>query len=170
MDDTHQEWEKSTWRIHPAINAPGLEPEVVQFALLESDPMKDFRTILTQDRERYRNAIKNVQDPRQRLQLKAAQMAGTWDRLFKAITGDQVYLLVPSTNKKIGSMAKTHVISSNSPAGTKWLATKIAFRNETPTCWSIRVETAIGKSVKIDLLNENAIDIAKLFDEIMGAL
>ncbi len=170
MHDKIDAWKDTTWQIHPTLDASELDPEVVQFAILESNPIEEYRTTLARGRDKFRDAIENEKDPAQREQLKQAQMTSMWDLLFKATTGDHVYLLVPFRNERDESRGRAFVISSNEPAGRKWLTTKVAYRDGVPTCWCIPVETEIGKSVKVELRKENAIDITKLYDEIVGTI
>ena len=61
------------------------------------------------------------------------------------------------------------LISSNDRAGLKWFATKIVYRDNAPTCWSIPIETEIGKSVQIELRNVNVLNITQLYEEIIRA-
>jgi len=167
MNDKIQNWKDTTWQIRPALHMPELDPEAVQFAVLESDPIEDYRKVLLQRRDRFRRELSEEKDSRQRELLKMAQMTGTWDRLFKSITGDQVYLLVPSRSERNQSLTRATLISSNGPEERRWLTTKIAYRNGTPTCWCIPLDTAIGKSVQVELRNENVLDPQKLYDELI---
>ncbi|MGA9120229.1 MAG: hypothetical protein WB699_12775 [Bacteroidota bacterium] len=61
------------------------------------------------------------------------------------------------------------LISSNARAGLKWFATTIVYLDNAPTSWSIPIETEIGKSVQIELRNENVLNITQLYEEIIKA-
>ncbi len=41
MENQISEWKASTWRIRPTLDMPDLEPEAVQFAVLEKDPIDE---------------------------------------------------------------------------------------------------------------------------------
>ena len=168
-DDRIQNWKETSWQIHPILNMPELDPEAVQFALLPSDPLEHYRKILTGNAARIRREVEDEKDSMQREVVKRVRMTDTWDRLFKVTTGDQVHLLVAARSGKNEIITRTVVLSSNDPAGRKWLTTKIAYRDNKPICWCIPVDTAIGTSVGVELRHENAIDITKLYDEIVGA-
>lgn len=167
MNDKIQNWKNTTWQIRPELHMPELDPEVVQFAVLESDPIEHYRKVLVHSRDRFRTELSEEKDSGQRELLKRAQMTGTWDRLFKSITGDQVYLLGPPRTERNQSLARATLISSNGPEGRRWVTTKIAYRNGTPTCWCVPVNTEIGKSVQVELRNENVLDPQKLYDELI---
>lgn len=87
MNDRIQAWKDSTWQIHPTLRMPTLDPEAVQVAVLDSNPIEDYRKSLKQNRERFRREIGEEKDSTQRELLKRAQITGTWDRLFNGVTG-----------------------------------------------------------------------------------
>lgn len=168
MNDRIKNWKDITWQIRPTINMPQLDPEAVQFAVLDSDPIEDYRKSLMRNGDGFRKEVGDEKDSKRREQLKRTQMTTTWDLLFKATTGDLVYLLVPSRSKRNDSLARAFLISSNDQPGRKWLTTKIAYRDGSPICWSIPVDTIIGKSVDVELKTDNLLDLQKLYDEVIG--
>ncbi len=165
MNQDIQDWKNSTWQIRPILSMPDLDPEAAQLAVLDSDPIDSYRKALVQNRERFRQEIEAEDDPSKRSLLKTAQMTSAWDRLFKATTGDQVYLLVPSRSRTNESLTRTFLISSNNPAGRRWLATKVVYHGNSPACWCVQVETVIGKEVQVELRGDNAIDLQRLYDQ-----
>ena len=167
MDARIQEWKETTWQIRPSLNAPDLDPEAVQFAVLEFDPVDAFRKSLAEDVDKFRNELEEEPDATRRALQRKSHMTLTWDRLFNAVTGDQVHLLVPGTSKRYESIVRSFVVSSNSSPGRKWVVTKVVYREDEPLCWCIPVETAIGKSVDVELRRDNAFDFKKLFDEVI---
>jgi len=167
MDAKIQDWKESTWQIRPSLNMPDLDPEAVQFAVLDFDPIDAYRKALAQDIERIRREIGEGTNALQRGLRKRVQMTGAWDRLFNAVTGDQVHLLVPGTSKKYESIVRSFVVSSNSSPGRKWVATKVVYKEDEPLCWCILVEAVIGTSVDVELRVENILDMKTLFEEIV---
>ena len=167
MSDKIRKWKETTWQILPRINMPSLDPQAVQFALFDSDPIDQYRKALLANRDRLRREIAAEPDSMQREILRKAQMITTWDGLFRTITGDEVYLLVPSLSKTNESLSRALVVSSNSPAGRKWLTTKIAHCDDAPTCWCLPINTEIGKSVEIELQKENVFEIGKLYHDLV---
>ncbi len=170
MNRTIQDWKNRTWQIRPILSVSDLDPEAAQLALLDSDPIDGYRKALVQNRERFQREIETEDDPSKRSLLKRAQMTSAWDRLFQATAGDQIYLLVPSRTRIDESLTRTFLISSNDPAGRKWLATKVVFRGNRPTCWCVQVQTAIGKEVQVELRSDNALDLQQLYDQVVTAL
>ena len=168
MNDSIQNWKDSTWQIRPSLNVPELDPEVVQLAILDSDPVEDYRTSVMRNETRFHKEVMVEKDPRRQESQRRAHMTGMWDLLFRRTTGDQVYLLAPSQSKRNSSLARAFLISSNAAPGRKWLATKVAYRGDAPLCWSIPVDTVIGKSLEVELCNENALDLSKLYDDVVG--
>ncbi len=169
MNNSIENWRSLTWHIRPALNMPDLDPDAVQFAVLDSDPIQSFRKSLVQNRETFRKTLEAEPDPNRRNLLKTSQVTTTWDQLFKATTGDQIYLLTPSQSKRNQSLARTLLISSNAPAGRKWVTTKVAYRDQQPICWCIEVDTAIGREIQVELRSENSVHLKQLYDQFMTA-
>lgn len=166
MIDKAQEWKNTTWQICPVLDVPGLEPEAVQFAVLGSDPIEDYRKSLMQVRDRFQKEVDEEKDSTLRERLKKVQMSSRWDFLFKVVTGDQVYLLGASRRPTKKSVTqRTCVISSNELGGRKWLTTKVVYHEDAPICWCIPVETAIGTSAEVHLRHENAFNMQKVYGE-----
>lgn len=167
MDARIQHWKESTWQIRPSLNMPDLDPEAVQFAVLDFDPVDAYRNALTEDVEKIRKEIEEEKNASQRDLQQRIHMTGAWDRLFNAVTGDQVHLLVPKTSKKYESIVRSFVVSSNSSPGRKWVATKVVYKEDEPLCWCVPVEAVIGASVDVELQVENLLDIKSLFEGIV---
>ena len=169
MNDKIQNWKNTTWQIQPELDVPELDLEAVQFAVRESNPVEEYKKVLAQSRIRLQNELSEEKDSEQRDLLKTARMIGPWDRLFKSVTGDEVYLLVPRRSGKNQSRTRVILISSNGPEGRRWLTTKVAYREGKPICWCIPVDTVIGKEVHVELRGENSLNLQMIFDEFIGA-
>jgi len=168
MHERTQAWKAATWQVHPRLNMPELNSKAVQFAILDSDPVEQFKKKLLLNRERFRQEIDDEKDPSRREMLKRAQMTATWDGLFRAIYGDQVFLLTPDNSKSKELMATRTMVSSNSPAGLKWLTTKVAYVQNMPACWCIPQDVSIGKSAEVELGKTNMFSIERVYHELMG--
>lgn len=166
MQDRPQRWKDSTWQIHPRLNMPELKPEAVLCAVLDSDPVEQFKKQLHQNRERFRKEIEAEMEPLRRELLKKAQITATWDGLFRAVHGDQVFLLTPESTPK-ESLTKATLVSSNSPAGRKWFTTKISYQDNAPTCWCIPNEVSVGKVTEVELQNQNRFNIQHLYHQLI---
>lgn len=165
MQERTQAWKDATWQIQPRLNMPELNSKAVQFAVLDSDPVEQFKKKLLLNRERFRQEIEGEKDPLRREMLKRAQMTATWDGLFRAVHGDQVYLLTPATSKEL--MARATLVSSNSPAGRKWFTTKVEYRENTLTCWCIPTDVSVGKSAEVELAKNNMFNIQRVYHELI---
>ena len=84
-------------------------------------------------------------------------MTVTWDLGFRQVTGDKVYLLTSAPGI-------THVVSSNGPAGKKWIVSKIVYLKGAPACWCIPVVVETGKEVHVTLDEKNMFDLTAAFD------
>jgi len=165
MQDIPQRWKDSTWQIHPRLNMPESNFNAVQFAVLDSDPVEQFKKKLLHNRERFRKEIDAEREPSSREMIKRAQMTATWDGLFRAVHGDQVYLLTPAKSKEL--MAKATLVSSNSPAGRKWFTTKVEYRENSLKCWCIPTDLTVGKSAEIELAKDNMFNIQHVYHEMI---
>jgi len=168
MNDAMNTWRESTWRIITSLDVPDLDPETVQFAILDADPVERYRDSLTRNRETLRQSLADESDLDKRELMRQGQMTVTWDRLFSDVTGDRLYLLVPSRVKGSPLMMRGVFLSSNDTAGRKWLATKVAYRHQTPVCWCVPVETAIGREERVEVRSENTLDLKGLYDHFMA--
>lgn len=167
MDDQIRRWKDSTWQISPALNARELDPAAVQFAVLESDPIEDYRKLLIKSGVQFRKEIEEERDVSKRELHKRVQMSVTWDGLFRAARGDQVYLLAPSKSKANESRVRKTIVSSSSPQGRRWLTTKVTNLGDRPVCWCIPVDATIGKSIEVELRKENLFDLQKEYHELV---
>jgi hypothetical protein len=103
----------------------------------------------------------NAAPAQQQDQGRNAQISVVWDLAFRKITGDEVYLL---TSAPRGS----RTLSANSPAGKKWIATKLVMINRRPCCWCLPVQTRGGKEIPVVLNEENVLDLTGVYDHIVN--
>lgn len=167
MQERMQEWKEGTWRIHPQLNMRELNSRAVQFAVLDSDPVEQFKKSLLQNRERFRKELEAERDTSRRELTKRAHMTATWDGLFRAITGDHVYLLAPDNSASKELMATVTLISSNTPAGRKWFTTKVGHIKNSPVCWCIPQDVSVGKSTQVTLEKNNMLNLQAIYRELI---
>ena len=96
-------------------------------------------------------------------QVRYVQMKVDWDNCFKNVTGENVALL---TNRP-GASSSGIVISSNEPAGKKWVVTKCVDIDQRPYCWCIPVDVKIGKQADVKLDKSNTFDLQTPYDTAM---
>jgi hypothetical protein len=169
MNTDIEQWKSTTWQIRPSLDVPDLDPEAVQIAVLDADPIERYRQAIAWDREKYRTALGAETDAAKRDMVKTVQMAGTWDLLFREVTGDQLHLLVPSHVRGNDGRVRMQIISSSGPGGRKWVATKVVYRGGKPVCWCVAVETVMGKESSVELKGGNTLDLQGMYERFMAS-
>ncbi len=148
------------WRLELSLDMPNPTPGALQLAVFNEDPLLEFVQRLERNRGT-RAAFVNAAPAQQQDQVRNAQISVVWDLAFRKITGDEVYLLTPAPQ---GSLT----LSANSPAGKKWIATKVVMINQRPICWCLPVQTKAGKEIPVVLNGENILDLTGIYNEIVN--
>ncbi|MCL5280325.1 MAG: hypothetical protein M1376_10510 [Planctomycetes bacterium] len=148
------------WRLELSLDMPNLTPGALQLAVFNEDPLAEFVQRLERNRGT-RAALVNAAPAQQRDRVRDTQISVVWNLTFRKITGDEVYLLtlVPQ-----GSLQ----LSANTPAGKKWIATKVVMINQRPCCWCLPVQTKRGKEIPLVLNGENVLDLTGVYDSIVN--
>lgn len=167
MDAKIRKWNETSWQLHPTLHMKELYPEAVQYAVFNSNPIVDFRKVLQENNERFRTEVLGDKDPKRRELVKKTQMISTWDLLFRNIQRDRVHILAASHGDGKRSPVRTTLLSSNSLAERKWLATKIGYLSNAPLCWCVQLDLTIGKTVPIILDKGNCFDLQQHYHEIV---
>lgn len=139
---------------------PDLIPPAVQWTVLDEDPVPGFKERVEKMATFYRKRLRDANDPERAKIIRQSQMEVSWDLGFESVTGDKVYLLTSAPNV-------SHSLSSNAPAGKKWIVTKTVNVKGEPVCWCLPVATEIGKMIEVTLAEDNTFDLAGTFDEVM---
>jgi hypothetical protein len=155
-------WQRENWQIGIDLDMPSLEPQAVQFAILDEDPVPAFTARVKQMRGHSHRQLAKADNEARREQLRAIQMTVGWDVGFKNVTGDNLHLLA----KRPGGYSKTGM-SSNRPGGKKWIVTKIVQVDRKPVCWCIPVEVTQGKTIDVTFDNGNTFDLRTVYDNAM---
>ena len=150
----HAAWPSDAWRLRLRLSVPSLDPPAVQYGVFSEDPHRRFSSDLRRVEQVYQQKLAEADDPEKRQALRRIQLAGVWNHLFRALTADQVYLLVPTCTDT--------ALMSNAPAGAKWLVTKPVQINARPFCWSVPFEAIPGEEVEITLAENNLLDLDAL--------
>ena len=151
-------WQATTWQIEFHLNMPGLEPEAVQYAVLDKDPVPAYISQVKMLRQAYQQQIDQVDAKPWKDTMRLAQMRTSWDSGFKDITGANLNLLTK----------KGTVLSSEGPAGKKWIVTRTVDVEGRPVCWCIPVEVKIGEKIDISFDKSNTFDLQTPYDKAMG--
>ena len=113
-----------TWQITIGLDAPSLVPQAVQYAIFDKDPVAAFTAQVKRMQSFSRQQLEKADNEARREHLRDINMSVSWDIGFKEITGNNLWLL---TRRPDAGFSPTG-LSSNAPAGKKWIATKFKFR------------------------------------------
>jgi len=158
VDEDMERYERETWRMSLSLDSPNLKPPAVQFAVFDRDPVPGFEAAVKKYRTYHHDQIEGAENKAKKPVARSSFMRITWDRGFRQITGDQLYLLEPDG---------FHGVSSNGPGGTKWIATKVATVGGKPACWCIPVQVKTGKQIQVTFTENNMLDLESVFGNAM---
>jgi hypothetical protein len=148
-------WPKDSWRLRVRFSVSSLRlRHAIQYGIFCEDPLERFPPDLSRVANVYQAKLSEVNDPEKKKALRRIQLAAAWNNLFRALRGDQVYLLIPDCSDI--------ALMSNAPAGKKWLVTKPVQVNGRSVCWSVPFEAVTGEEVEINLTEANLLDLASL--------
>lgn len=154
QENEQRAWPRDVWRLRLRLSMPSLEPPAVQYGVFSEDPRKTFSSDLKRVEPVYQQKLTETEDPGQRSALRRIQLGAVWSHLFRALRGDQVYLLV--------SPCSDTALVSNDPAGPKWLVTKPVQIGGRPCCWSVPFGAAPGQEIEITLAEDSLLDLEAL--------
>lgn len=158
-------WKAKTWRIGFQLNTPDTGPQAVQYTILDHDPAPGYLAEVKRMQEFYRQQLEKADTEAWREQHRRAQMQVSWNAGFQDVSGDRLWLLVRHPDG--GSRSYSNVMSSNGPAGKKWVVTKAASAEGRVVCWCIPVEVKTGEDVQVTFNQGNTFDLLAGYDEAM---
>ncbi len=141
------------WVLRLKLDMPELDPNVVQYALFDHDPIPNFRVRVKNYSKFYYHMIERLETEDEKRNLYQAGLKYRWDEGFEDISGDKVYLL------------KGEASTSSNVPGRRWVVTKITILDGIPICWCIPVELTIGDEVIVNLDKNNIFNLLEVFDE-----
>jgi len=139
------------WFMNIALDYPKLVPPVVQYAVMDKDPVPGFRALANLFRQRFQEQLTEVTSAEHQAQRRSAQVTGLWNYGFRDVSGDQVGLLASDAPRQV---------CSNSPGGKRWLVTKGVEVEGRVVCWCLPVEVWAGKTIEVTLTNKNTFGLA----------
>jgi hypothetical protein len=157
MDDQTKEqggWPRHAWRLRLRLSVPSLDEPALQYSVFSEDPRKGFSSDLKRVAQVCQQKLAETEDPGKRQAIRRIQRASVWSHLFRALRGDEVYLLVPPCSGI--------ALMSSAPAGAKWLVTKPVQIGGRPCCWSVPFQAVPGEEVEITLAEDNLLDLEAL--------
>ncbi len=146
------------WAISFALDMPSLEPQAVQYTVLDKDPAPGFTAQIKKMEKFNRQQLQKADTKQWKDLVRSAQMEVDWNAGFRDVTGENLWLLT-----KPGNIT----LSSNAPAGKKWVVTKAVRIKGQPVCWSIPVEVKKGKHISVTLNKGNTFDLQTPYDDVM---
>jgi hypothetical protein len=132
------------------LQASDLLPSAVQWAFYDKDPVPAFKAQI-----RRINQLRGAEIEAAKEDKNKGWMWAQWDRGFKEISGDRLYLLTSDN---------PHPFESNAPDGKKWIVTKVRLTKGKPVCWCIPVEVKYGEEIKVTLTEKNVLDLGAAAD------
>jgi hypothetical protein len=179
VSDPFADFRRSTWQLHPRLDLAVTPKPALQYAILESNPLPGFRQRLVGPT--IADVLASLPDVAEsdRRPMMTGLLTGVWDRVFHDVPGDQVYLLddhrVVHSEEPAGEngvnvhmSATFSAVSSNGPAGQKWVVTKAVQHKDTVLAWAVLTTTTQGQMVTVTLNIDNAIDLHREWAERSG--
>jgi len=153
-----EEIRKKSSSIVVTLDVPDMDPQVVQFAYLDFDPIPAVRERAKSYVTVYNDAIKRRNTEEARELFRKIYTGFMWDDAFKEISGDEVHILT-----KYGAG-----FSSNVADKKLWVVTKVKEINDEPICWCIPVMPEIGKEITVTLSKATAYDVNRVFSDALS--
>jgi len=148
------------WVLQISLDSPDLVPPAVQWALLDHDPVPEYKNRIAKSRAFNAKRLSEAKsESRMRIE-RGAQMSVAWDRSFRSVTGDQVHLLTSAPGV-------TQALSSDEGEGPRWIVTKTVSIHGEPVCWCIPIETQLGANLDIKLKEKNRFDLLGVYESAM---
>ena len=107
--------------------------------------------------------LKNSEDERHMRSTRSAQISADWDRAFRRVIGDKVYMLT-------GEPLHSQGYSDDGGDGEKWIVTKTVSVRGTPVCWCLHVEVHQGENPQLKLTEKNRFDLLSAYESVMTNL
>ena len=103
----------SRWLLLLELDAPDLDPPVVQYAIFDEDPLPGFKARVARQREFHERQLAQHKGDAMRVQsIRSAGMTVNWDFAFEDVTGKDVHLLIAAPDR-------SHSITPNAADGKK---------------------------------------------------
>ena len=165
VKEKYEQAMRQSWQLSIALDMPELEPQVVQYAVLDEDPVPAFTKQISVVQLSYRRDLTKADSEERKEQVRNSQMLVSWDFGFRKITADKLRVLTEHSSSEFGAPA----VASGSRAGKKWIVTKTVYIEGKPVCWCIPVDLTIGNKTEITLNANNVFDLRAAYDKAMGA-
>ena len=145
-DDARRELPQGTWCLRVKLEPQAADEPALQFAVFSEDPRARFKTNLQTLEDLEKAEPRDIGTGRGRL-------LACWNRVFRTITGDRVYMLSTETE---------NTLTTNERGGHKWVATKSVRSGTAECCWCIPFDAVAGQVVQVSLGSQNRTDLTAL--------
>src|SRR5271166_569446 len=88
-------WPESAWRLRLCLEVASSRLPALQYGIFSEEPMASFRAILNRMEKPWLAQLNEIADDERRETVRQMQRGWAWTHLFRSVTGDQVYLLIP---------------------------------------------------------------------------
>ena len=153
--------DQKPWTIGLSLDSPDLPVPAVQWAIFNEDPVPEFKDRIRRYRGGYEKQIKGSKNERRMREIRSARITVDWDRGFRKVSGDKVYMLT-------GEPLHSQGYSDDGGDGEKWIVTKTVSVRGTPVCWCLHVEVHQGENPQLKLTEKNRVDLLGVYESVMN--
>lgn len=148
------------------LDMPALDPQAVQFAILDDDPLPNFQAQIRKTREFVLMHLSTV-TPEEDMELfRNSQAQEKWNSIFRTVQADRLLLLTRRPGPHPGIFFVPWGLSPTLPVKTKWLVTKVNIQGK-PVCWYLPLTVETDERIHVVLNAENAFDLRAAYDQVM---
>lgn len=144
------------WSLSVSLDVPELKPQALQYAVVDFDPIAQFKIKLRSRANFLWNMISKSATEEEKKKHIKFDINYYWGAIFEKIDGSHLYMMGNKTS-----------FSSYEQKPRKWFITKTTQLNENPICWCILLNPVIGNDTSITLTKENLCDLTDAFNEVM---
>ena len=146
-DVGRRELPEGTWWLRLTLEPQAVDAPALQWAVFSEDPRRRFRADLRtlEDHLKKAEATDVERGP--------AWLLAGWNRLFRVIPGDRVYIL---------TSASENALTTNEHGGHKWVATKAVRSGTAQYCWCIPFDATVGQIIEVTLGTQNRATLTDL--------
>ena len=146
---------KYYWSVNLTFSLPELNPEAIQWAVVDFDPTEKF--IKDFNHDYLEKVLKNAKSENERNQQIKVSIEVGWNFLFRGVEGNNVFLL---TNKG----TQFSQVSDINQATKKWLITKPFNIEGKSYCFAVPLNAENGAKLQCKLDKNNKISLLDIYN------
>lgn len=149
-----------SWELNITIELPELNPEAIQIAILDFNPLAHFEKNF--DLQQFNKRVDAIADKKEKEITMKSIISWNWDNLFRAITGNDMALLT-----KQGIVLSRVVTGDCAPNKMSvWLASKVFMIDGMPYCYALSYNLENGAALTVTLNKSNLISLTDLVSKL----